>query len=571
MTSAKEPSIDELQKRNRELSKRIEDLESKIGRGPSGGASREDLLSAFRQSHPTREGILLSALDCIVTIDARGRILEFNPAAERTFGYPREEALGAAMEERIIPPSLRDAHRAGLKKYLETGEGPVLNKRIEITGMRSDGSEFPVELTITPDYIAGHRVFTAYLRDLSAQKESEETLRRSEIRLREVQKMEAIGRLSGALAHDFNNLLSVILGSSELLGLRPDDVDMVRKRAEEIRSAADRAADLTGRLLALSRNRAPQTELHDVNEVVREGVSMIERLVPETIEVRSRFAEGSLPVRAESGQLNQVLLNLAINARDAMGEGGVLEVETRVVDGDTVEGGRGEGIERGVLISVADSGCGMPPEVRARAFEPFFTTKEVGSGTGLGLATVYGIVRQAGGFVGIESEEGRGTRIQIVLPFADEAPGTLAPSAPEVSGRSPNCADSAGRSVLVVEDEVRLRRLVVEALTDEGYRVCEAGDGAEALRVAEEERDEGREIDLLLTDVVMPKLGGVDLAGELEERGFGLALLFMSAHGDDDRVASLVAEGEAELLRKPFTLKLLMERVADLSSRGGES
>ena len=567
MTPPKEPSIDELRRRNRELSQRIKDLESRLDQVTSAGTSPADLLSAFKQSHPTREGILLSALDCIVTIDANGRILEFNPAAERTFGYSREETLGAAMEERIIPPSLRDAHRAGLKKYLETGEGPVLNKRIEITGMRSDGSEFPVELTITPDHIAGQRVFTAYLRDLSAQKESEENLRRSEIRLREVQKMEAIGRLSGALAHDFNNLLSVILGSSELLVVRPDDADMVRKRAEEIRSAADRAADLTGRLLALSRNRAPQTELYDVNEVVREGVSMIERLMPETIEVRSRFAEGSLPVRAESGQLNQVLLNLAINARDAMGEGGVLEVETRVVDGDAVEGGRGEGIERVVVISVADSGCGMPPEVRARAFEPFFTTKEVGSGTGLGLATVYGIVRQAGGFVGIESEEGRGTRIQVVLPLSDEVPEVPASLEGDLGDIPSPRTSSAGQSVLVVEDEVRLRRLVVEALGHEGYRVCEAGNGEEALRVAEEERAGGREIDLVLTDVVMPKLGGVDLARRLEESGFEFGLLFMSAHGDDDRVEALVTEGRAELLRKPFPLKLLLEQVADLTAR----
>lgn len=568
MASSKDPLLEELRTQNRELLLRVQELEVRLGRAPTGSASEEDLLRAFEQSHPTREGILLSALDCIVTIDSHGRILEFNPAAERTFGYGRDEVLGALMEERIIPPSLREAHRVGLRKYLETGEGPVLNQRIEITGMRSDGREFPVELTVTPDHIAGNRVFTAYLRDLSAQKEAKEHLRRSEIRLREVQKMEAIGRLSGALAHDFNNLLSVILGSSELLALRAGDEALVRKRAEEIRNAAERAADLTGRLLDLSRDKAPQTAVHDVNAVVREAVSMIERLVPETIEVCSDLVNESLPVRVESGQFNQVLLNLAINARDAMGDSGRLEVRTRLVHANSSEGEGAAKASRSVHLAVTDSGCGMPTEVRSRAFEPFFTTKGVGLGTGLGLATVYGIVRQAGGLVGIESEEGSGTTVEVVLPLADETAQPLVTSGADAEASDTRKPERTGQGVLVVEDEDRLRRLVIEALASDGYRVCEAGDGEEALRVAAEQRANGMSIDLVLTDVVMPKLGGVDLARRLREAGEEFALLFMSAHGDDDRVEDLVAQGRAERLRKPFPLKSLLDKVAHLLAAG---
>lgn len=294
--------------------------------GASRGSERE---LAASESDAQRVAILHSALDCIVTADEGGRIVEFNPAAERTFGYSTDQALGCPIGEMIVPQRLRAAHEAGFANYLATGHGPVLNQRIEITAMRSDHSEFPVELAITPYLVGGKRFFTAYLRDLTARKAAEEALRASEAALLQSQKMEAVGKLAGGLAHDFNNLLTVIVGYCEILELGPASPDAVRKTAVEIRRAGERAAALTRQLLAFSRKQRMELVPLDLNRAVLEIETLLRRVIGETIELRHELDADLCMVKADVIQIEQVLINLAVNAKDAMPQGGRITLRTR--------------------------------------------------------------------------------------------------------------------------------------------------------------------------------------------------------------------------------------------------
>jgi PAS domain S-box-containing protein len=373
-----------------------------------------------RVASDARKGAILeAAFDCIITMDHRGLITEFNLAAERTFGYSRTQATGRELADLIVPPRLRDAHRQALARYTQTGESHILGKRIEMPAMRCDGSEFPVELAITRIPSDGPPLFTGFVRDITDRRALEEGLRQA-------QKMEAIGRLAGGVAHDFNNILMSIMGSSDLLLLQTPAGDPRRVDAEEIRQAVERGAALTRQLLAFSRRQASEPALIDLAAIVAGMHSMLERLIGPEIELVISRPSGPVTIVADRSHIEQVVMNLVINARDAMAHGGRLTVDIAAIQIDRdasvrlTDGTPG----RYAWLSVSDTGEGIDPAHLSRLFEPFFTTKPAGKGTGLGLSIVYGIVKQNNGHIRVASARGRGTTVEMYFPLVDpEAAG----------------------------------------------------------------------------------------------------------------------------------------------------
>ncbi len=413
----------------------------------------------------------------------------------------------------------------------------------------------------------GNIIATAVLRH-----STEEGLLQSQIRLQSVQKMEAIGRLAGGIAHDFNNLVQAIGGYTEILLRHLQQDDPLRRNAEEIKKAGDRAAALTRQLLAFSRQQVLQPSLLDVNTVVQHVEQLLVRLIGEDIELRTYLSDDLWPVKADAAQLEQVLMNLAVNARDAMREGGLLTVETANVDLTRSDDGEPFVVVAGpyVLIAVTDTGTGMNAETKSRAFEPFFTTKAPGQGTGLGLSMVYGIVKQSGGYIWVDSELGAGTRVRIYLPRADEIPLPLEFAeqavSPAVEAEAASVAESA--SLLLVEDEDGVRELIHEWLSGHGYIVHAAEDGHHALEVAASiDR-----LDLLIADVVMPTMGGPALAKRLLQQQPDLRVIFVSGYADEAIGDRRMLEDGASFLQKPFTLEDLLRLVREVlggrASRG---
>jgi two-component system cell cycle sensor histidine kinase/response regulator CckA len=373
--------------------------------------------------------------------------------------------------------------------------------------------------------------------------------RRLEEQLRQAQKMEAIGRLAGGVAHDFNNLLAAIMGHGELMMRRLDATHPLHRHAEAIQKAATRGALLTRQLLAFSRKEVLAPRVLDIHLVVAEMEEMLRRLIGEHIELVILLGEQPLHVRADRGQLEQVIMNLAVNARDAMPAGGVLTIEVASLG---AEGGP-EAVPH-VLVSVTDTGCGMDPATVARIFEPFFTTKDQGKGTGLGLATVYGIVEQSGGRIDVDSRPDVGTTFRVLLPRVEGDTGT-------VSGESVATATVQGsETVLLAEDETGLRALAREALQNQGYTVLEAGNGVEAIAAARAFRGV---IHLLVTDVVMPQMGGGELAQRLQVERPGIKVVFMSGYTDDAVIRQGVSESTSTFLQKPFTIGAFARRVRE--------
>ncbi len=387
------------------------------------------------------------------------------------------------------------------------------------------------------------------------QAERERALLKEQLRLS--QKLEAVGRLAGGIAHDFNNLLTVIMGSADLLLRRLDGDD--RELVDEIGHAAERAAALTHQLLAFSRRQVLEPQVLDLNAAVSETTRMLGRLIGEHIELVARLDPALGSVRVDPSQLEQVIMNLTLNARDAMPAGGRLTIETANVDLDEPSAAPQFVIQPGryVVLAVTDTGCGMDAETRARLFEPFFTTKEPGKGTGLGLATVYGVVKQSGGYIAAESEPGRGSAFRIYLPRV-EGRTTEAPL-----GLVPSCSFDGSETILLAEDDDAVRRLVRRALEERGYTVLEAPDGRAALEIGERH---GGPLDLLITDVVMPAMGGNEVAVQLTIRYPGLRVLYTSGYSGD--YFQRGNPGVSPLLKKPFTLDSLVEKVRQVLDEG---
>lgn len=374
---------------------------------------------------------------------------------------------------------------------------------------------------------------------------------------RQAQKMEAIGRLAGGVAHDFNNLLMIIDGNLELALVNPDLEARVRKNIEEARKATDRAVDLTSQLLAFSRKQVVQPRVIDLNVAVSEIGSLLRRVIDESIELTIVPCADPARIKADATQIEQAVLNLAINARDAMPKGGKLIIETSRVQLDEAYTHAHLGVTPGeyVQLSVTDTGTGMDENTRARIFEPFFTTKGRGKGTGLGLATVYGIVNQNHGHIWVYSELDRGSTFKIYLPCVDEPVFVARPPS------SPSLPATGSETILLVEDEPSVRELIRETLLCLGYKVLEAGNGEEALKVS---ADYQGTIDLLVTDMVMPRMGGPELSQILQVQRQGLKVIYMSGYTEHAVLKSGILDQNAVFMPKPFNLSILISKIREL-------
>jgi two-component system cell cycle sensor histidine kinase/response regulator CckA len=509
--------------------------------------ARRDTEERARDSEARNASLLATAPYAIVSIDETGEIVSVNPAAEALFGYRGDEMVG-----RNITMLMGGAHVVRhdeyLKRYLATGEARVIGIGRDVVGRHRDGREIPVRLSVGEAVYGGRRMFIGILHDLRETRHLEQ-------RLQQAQKMDAIGRLAGGVAHDFNNVLTIALSASELALLELPAEHPIREVLQEVRDAGERGAVLTRQLLALSRRGVPTLTRVDVGSLVQGMRKMLSRLLGEDIELTVTAEDGGAPVRADVGLLEQVVLNLAINARDAMPSGGALRVSVRVTDLDAAYARQNPGVTAGphVVLEIADDGVGMDAETREHLFEPFFTTKEQGQGTGLGLATVYGIVTQAGGHIEVDSAPGQGATFRVYLPREDD--DEAAAAAPRAGTRSDDLRGD--EVVLLVEDDSAVRAMARKALAAHGYAVLEAADGKEALRVEEEHQGP---IHLLVTDVVMPRLSGRQLAERLIRRRPDLRVVYMSGYTSDAVLLRGVTP-DTSFLHKPFTPRALARTV----------
>jgi two-component system cell cycle sensor histidine kinase/response regulator CckA len=504
---------------------------------------------AVRQSEARKDAILRMSLDAIMTMDREGTILSFNPAAERIFGYLEKAAIGISVDHLLIPPVANPPHKDGPGTSMKSGMGFVLDKRLEMPGVRADGSAFPAELTITRIPLDGAPLFTGFVQDITDRKCLEEQLRQS-------QKMEAVGQLAAGVAHDFNNLLTIILGYSELILRKLPAGDPDREPTGQIRKAGERAAALTRQLLAFGRKQILSPVVLDLNSLVIETEKMLRRLIGADIELSTILQPGLGRVKVDSGQLEQVMMNLVVNARDAMPTGGRLTVQTHNTALTEAQVRHHADLPPGpyALLAVTDTGTGMAEETKMHIFEPFFTTKEVGKGTGLGLATVFGIIKQSGGFIEVDSALGSGSTFRIFLPQIGDA--AQLKNADHGQVKMP----TGGETVLLVEDEDGVRELAQLILEASGYTVLSARDGGEALQVSHEY---AKVIDLLFTDVVMPKMSGRQLSDLLVPYRPNMKVLFMSGYTDDTIVRHGIQAAETNFLPKPFTPVALAQKVRE--------
>lgn len=502
-----------------------------------------------------REAHLRSILDTVpesmIVIDDAGIINSFSAAAERLFGYLADEVCGQNVKV-LMPNPDRTAHDDYISRYLTTGERRIIGYGRVVTGLRKDGSTFPMELSVGEARTNGRRIFTGFIRDLTSRHKIEEELRQS-------QKMEAIGQLTGGLAHDFNNLLTVISGNLEMMEYRLSDPNL-RVLLQEAQSAADDGAKLTGQLLAFGRRQPLNPALVDVGQLVSSFSELMRRTLGEAIEFKTVVSGTSNEALVDGSQLQNALLNLVINARDAMSRGGKLTLEISRVKLDVDYAQMYPNVRTGdfVLIAVTDTGSGMTPEVKEKAFEPFFTTKGLGAGTGLGLSMVYGFARQSGGNIQIYSEPGQGTSIRMFLPAAQRSVDNEAREAQ--AGQLPSPPPGGSETILVVEDDARVRRVAVSRLTSFGYTVIEAENGTQALEQLERHTD----IQLLFTDVVMPGgMTGDELANRVRSERPHIKVLFTSGYAEP-AIAGRELALSGSWLQKPYTARELALRLREL-------
>ncbi|HLO39444.1 MAG TPA: ATP-binding protein [Phycisphaerales bacterium] len=515
---------------------------------PADHASTPAIASPLRvdgQSHLS--SIIDSAMDAIITVDDQQRVVMFNRSAARIFGTNIESALGSHLD-RFIPERFRRVHGEHFRSFGQTGGTTRAMGRLgTLYGLRADGKEFPIEASISQAISGGRKLYTVILRDISERRLLEEQLIQS-------QKMEGIGRLAGGVAHDFNNLLTVIFGYLGVASSQIESDHRAQAALTHTREAADRAAKLTRQLLAFARKQIFTPRIFAVRDAVNSLVPMLRRLIGEDVTLDVDLAPGTGYVRADVGQFEQVIMNLTVNARDAMPSGGKLTIATRNIFLDEAYCRRNAGATPGehVAISVTDTGVGMSPEVLERLFEPFFTTKGPGKGTGLGLATCHGVIRQSGGHIAVESEIGRGTSVRILLPREPEdalAALELKPNAP---------ASGGSETILLVEDNAMVRDLVHSTLTRAGYRVLAAENGPRAIHLA---ADTIGSIDLLITDVVMPEMNGVRLAEAIQHTRPQIKILYMSGYTEETILRHGVESQLVAFLPKPFSIEALLLKI----------
>lgn len=674
--------LQEANRRLRETNEALTDLhaglESRVQQRTAELAQANEALhlevAERRKNEVLLNSVLNHTFDAIITISERGIIETFNGAAERMFGYRQSEVMGRNVNM-LMPDPYHSEHDGYIGTYLRTGKAKIIGSGREVVGRRKDGSQFPIELTVTEFRLAQgeQRHFIGVIRDITQRKQAEEhharlvevleatpdfvglanadlrplfinqagrtmvglapeadvtkthigdyvpewsaqlieqegipvaikrgtwvgetallgedgrdipvsqvivahkttegevrflstimrdlsERRKLEERLHQSQKLEAFGQLAGGVAHDFNNMLTVINGYCECLN---DDTEMSRQSqemVEEIHKAGDRAATLTRQLLAFSRQQVLQPRVLNLNEVITETGRMLERLIGEDVELTTILCSTLWPVKVDAGQAEQVLMNLAVNARDAMPDGGKLTIETCNVELDETYCESNSDVKPGgyVVISVSDTGCGMDERTKARIFEPFFTTKAPGKGTGLGLATVFGVIKQSGGHVTVYSEPDNGTDFRIYLP-------KVAGAAESQTKAKPKVAPAGGtETVLVVEDADMLRNLACRILRTQGYNVLEARNGCDALAVYGQQKEP---VHLVLSDLIMPEMNGRQLAEHLRSCQPDIKVLLMSGYTDDSVVRRGILEAETNFIQKPFSPAALSKKVRDI-------
>jgi PAS domain S-box-containing protein len=510
---------------------------------------------ALRDSEQMARGIIDTALDAFVQMDAAGNIREWNARAETIFGWSREEVLGKNLVGLVMPED-RAGQAAGLERFLRAGEAAVAGKRIELEAKRRGGTKIKAELAVTALSRRTGYVFNVFIRDITEKIAQEEQLRQS-------QKMEAVGQLTGGIAHDFNNMLTVIIGTSEILAEELADQPQLAAIAKMIDQAAERGGDLTRRLLAFARKQALQPRETEINELLIESAKLLKPTLGENVEIETRLADNAWTALIDPSQLSSALVNLAVNARDAMPNGGKLTLETANVVLDEGYVSAHNDVRPGsyVMVAVTDTGMGIPPALRNKVFEPFFTTKETGKGTGLGLSMVYGFVKQSGGHIKVYSEQGIGTTIKLYLPRAEADAG-------QQSDDDLAAAALGGKeTILLVEDNELVRRQVTMQLETLGYTSLSAANAAEALALI----DAGAKPDLLFTDVIMPGgMNGSQLAQEIAKRQPAIKVLFTSGYTENAMLHQGRLDPGVLLLAKPYRkadLARLLRRA--LSPDGG--
>jgi hypothetical protein len=528
----------------KQAEERLRDRERQLKR------TRNELRGALAWSR----AVLDSAVDGIVTINESGAVESVNPSAEKMFGYRADELVGENVGL-LMPSPHREEHDGFLRRYLDSGEKRIIGIGREVVGRRKDGSEFPLDLAVAEFFHDDRRAFVGILRDVTERHRLEE-------QFRQAQKMEAVGRLAGGVAHDFNTLLGSIMGYSEMLldGLAADHP--LRRAAEQIHRGAGRGAALTRHLLAFSRHQVLQPRVLDLGALIADMDDMLRRLIGADVELVHSGEAVLGPVRVDAAQFEQAIMNLVVNARDAMPRGGRLTITTQNVEIGEDEAARKEVPAAGpyVLVAMSDTGCGMDEETRHRLFEPFFTTKERGKGTGLGLSTVYGFVKQSHGAITVKSAAGRGTTFRIFLPRVDDEPVLTAEQEPAPAGTT-----TGTETVLLVEDDDMFRDLLREILEASGYRVLATGEPTEALALS---RDHGGPLHLVVTDMVMPGMTGVELVDRLLEENPEMKVLLMSGYTGEDLEQRGASGDGVPFLQKPFSPKEFLRTVREVLGFG---
>lgn len=504
----------------------------------------------LREAAERLRAVVDTAVDGVILIDAAGSILMFNPACEKLFGYAAGEVTGQNVKL-LMPPPFYEEHDQYLANYHRTGEPKIIGSGREVLGRRRDGTTFPMVLSVGEAKQEGESIFVGIVHDLTERKRTEE-------QLVQAQKMEIVGQLSGGIAHDFNNLLTVIIGNADLLcdslKARPD----LRQYCQTIMGAGERGSELTRRLLAFSRKQDLRPAVIDCNRLVQEMQLLLGRTLRENIEIRVALEPGLVKAFADPAQLESAILNLALNAQDAMPNGGHLTIATSNILLDVRYQDEHPEVLPGTyaLISVTDDGEGMTPDIVQRVFEPFFTTKEVGKGSGLGLSMVYGFLKQSNGHVAIYSEPKLGTTVKLYMAAAPAAASEL-DVAPE-EAEPPHGFET----ILVVEDDSYVRGYAVGSLESLGYRVLTASNGREALAKLSQYKDR---IDVLFSDIVMPGgLGGWELAERAQQERPGIKVLLTSGYPLETSTSAKRPDVRLVMLNKPYRKAELACRLREI-------
>lgn len=524
---------------------------------------RKEREQALSRSEDRLRATVEAALDCIIAMDSGGRIREFNPAAEQCFGYRREAVLGRPLADLIVPPRLRQAHQRGMERYLMGGESRMLGRRVELTAMRADGSEFPVELAMAEAQGVDGVVFVGYLRDITLQREAEQARAQLEAQLRQAQKMEAIGHLTGGVAHDFNNILTGIMG---YLGMADDIArglghTRLQQYLARARHSGVRATELIQQMLTFSRGRRGDARAVAPAPLLADALRLVRATLPATVVLVRRLDASTPAIRFDAVQLEQILVNLCINSRDAMGGQGSLEISLRCIETDAAVCTSCQKTFRGrhVALSVEDTGPGVPDEVLHRMFEPFFTTKAPGQGSGMGLATVHGIVHEHGGHIVVANRASGGAAFHVLLPPLDQAADPAAPGQDDGHLDPGTTAVLSGR-VLLVDDDETAREFMTDLLGEWGLQVT-VSDSPRKAGVVDAS---GARFDVAILDHTMPHMTGLELARRLHADHPGLPVLLYSGYAEQLDAADLAAAGIHARLSKPVDTAELFHHLETL-------